>query len=195
MLSPLTILHESSEIRSLAFASFVYSGLQLCFISFLTVHLTSKASFDLVQAGRALAIYQISAVLSRPLWGWLADKYVTARQLLVVQGLIMCVTAVLAGQFGTSWSQALVLIICAVAGATASGFTGLAYAEWARLGGAKRTEATGLGSGIMFAGVMLMPSIFSVTVTFFDDYGIAYGFAGGLAALSGLLLFASKRSA
>ena len=160
----------------------------------MTVHLTSKASFDLVQAGRALAVYQLSAVISRPIWGWLADKYVTARQLLIVQGLIMCFAAVLAGQFTESWSPNFVLIVCAVAGATASGFTGLAYAEWARLGGAKRTEATGLGSGIMFAGVMLMPSIFSVTVTFFDDYGIAYGLAGGLAALSGLLLFAARRS-
>ncbi len=194
MLSPVKLLRESSAIRSLAFASFVYSGLQLCFISFLTVHLTSKASFDLVQAGRALAVYQLAAVVSRPLWGWLADNFVTARQLLIVQGLIMCVAAVLAGQFAESWSSNLVLIVCAVAGATASGFTGLAYAEWARLGGAQRTEATGLGSGIMFAGVMLMPSIFSVTVTFFDDYGIAYGCAGALAALSGLLLFASKRS-
>ncbi len=194
MLSPIKILRDSSAIRSLAFASFVYSGLQLCFISFLTVHLTSKASFDLVQAGRALAVYQISAVISRPIWGWLADQYVTARQLLILQGLIMCIASVLAGQFAESWSPNLVLIVCAVAGATASGFTGLAYAEWARLGGAQRTEATGLGSGLMFTGVMLMPSIFSVTVTFFDDYGIAYGCAGGLAALSGLLLLVSKRS-
>jgi MFS family permease len=193
MLSPVKILHESSAIRSLAFASFVYSGVQLCFISFLTVHLTSQVNFDLVQAGRALAVYQISAVLSRPLWGWLADKFVTARQLLIVQGFIMCVAAALAGQFAASWPHDLVLTVCAVAGATASGFTGLAYAEWARLGGARRTEATGLGSGIMFAGVMLMPSIFSVAVTFFGDYGIAYGCAGALAAFSGLLLFASRR--
>lgn len=194
MLAPVKILRQSRAIQSLAFASFVYSGLQLCFISFLTVHLTSKASFDLVQAGRALAVYQVSAVLSRPVWGWLADKWVTARQLLIVQGFIMCVTAALAGQFAASWSHNVVLIVCAVAGATASGFTGLAYAEWARLGGAQRTEATGLGSGIMFAGVMLMPSIFSVTVTSFDDYGIAYGCVGGLAALSGLSLLISKRS-
>lgn len=194
MLAPVKILRQSRAIQSLAFASFVYSGLQLCFISFLTVHLTSKAGFDLVQAGRALAVYQVSAVLSRPVWGWLADKWVTARLLLIVQGFIMCVTAALAGQFAASWSHNVVLIVCAVAGATASGFTGLAYAEWARLGGAQRTEATGLGSGIMFAGVMLMPSIFSVTVTSFDDYGIAYGCVGALAALSGLSLLISKRS-
>jgi hypothetical protein len=93
-----------------------------------------------------------------------------------------------------SFGAGVLVAVAAVAGATASGFTGLAYAEWARLGGAKRTEATGLGSGIMFAGVMIMPSIFSVTVTFFDDYGIAYGCVGGLALLSGLLLFAARRS-
>jgi MFS family permease len=192
-LAPLKILQQSRAIRSLAFASFVYSGLQLCFISFLTVHLTGKANFDLVQAGRALAVYQLSAVLSRPIWGWLADKYFTACQLLIVQGVMMCASAVLAGQFSESWPQSLVLVICGFAGATASGFTGLAYAEWARLGGAQRTEATGLGSGLMFAGVMLMPSIFSVTVTYFDDYGVAYGFAGGLAALSALLLSMARR--
>ena len=80
-----------------------------------------------------------------------------------------------------------------MAGASASGFTGLAYAEWARLGGAQRTEATGLGSGLMFAGVLLLPSLFSVTVTTFDDYGVSYGFVGGLAALAGLLLLRQKK--
>jgi hypothetical protein len=95
----------------------------------------------------------------------------------------------LAGQFADSWSPVIVLLLCAVAGATASGFTGLAYAEWARLGGAQRTEATGLGSGLMFAGVLMLPSLFSVAVTVFDDFGVAYACLGGLAALAGLLLW------
>lgn len=188
LLAPLQILRHSMAIRRLALASFVYSGLQLCFIAFLTVHLTSKAGFNLIQAGQALAVYQLAAVVSRPIWGWLADKLVAAKSLLVWQGLLMGAAALIAGQFAAGWAHWLVLVICVVAGATASGFTGLAYAEWARLGGAKRTEATGLGSGLMFAGVLLMPSVFSLTVTFFDDYGLAYGCAGVLAALSGLVL-------
>ena len=167
-------------------ASFVYTGLQLCFITFMTVHLTSKAGFDLIQAGQALAAYQIAGVISRPIWGWLADKVLAARWLLALQGIIMCATAVLAGQFGMDWPRLLVLAICAVAGATASGFTGIAYAEWARLGGARRTEATGLGTGIMFAGVMLVPSAFSVAVTTFGDYAAAYAVVGGLAGTIGI---------
>ena len=152
----------------------------------MTVHLTSKAGFDLIQAGQALAAYQIAGVISRPIWGWLADKVLAARWLLALQGIIMCATAVLAGQFGMDWPRLLVLAICAVAGATASGFTGIAYAEWARLGGSRRTEATGLGTGIMFAGVMLVPSAFSVAVTTFGDYAAAYAVVGGLAALIGI---------
>ncbi|MDO9025814.1 MFS transporter [Zwartia sp.] len=192
LLAPVQILFDRPELRRLAVASFVYSGLQLCFIAFLTVHLTSKTSFNLVQAGWALAVYQLAAVVSRPIWGWLADKWFSAKLLLAWQGFIMGAAALLAGQFTESWSSGLVLLLCAVAGATASGFTGLAYAEWARLGGAQRTEATGLGSGLMFAGVLLLPSLFSVAVTYFDDFGLAYAVVGGLAAMSGWLLWRQK---
>ena len=194
LLAPVQILRESSAIRRLALASFVYSGMQLCFITFMTVHLTSKAGFDLIGAGQALAAYQVAGVISRPIWGWLADKVLAARWLLALQGVIMCVTAAFAGQFDLDTPRVLVIAVCTVAGATASGFTGIAYAEWARLGGTRRTEATGLGAGLMFAGVMLMPSAFSVAVTTLDDYAAAYAVAGGFAALSGLLLLGGGRS-
>ncbi len=186
--APLLLLRESGAMRRLALASFVYSGLQLCFISFMTVHLTSRAEFDLIAAGQALAVYQVAGVVSRPIWGWFADRFRSARMLLAAQGVIMCIAAILAGGFAPQWPQALVLAVCAVAGATASGFTGIAYAEWARLGGTRRTEASGLGAGMMFSGVMVMPSVFSLVITASGTYAIAYAGAGILAAVSGLLL-------
>jgi len=190
--SPLLLLRESGAIRRLAFASFVYSGLQLCFISFMTVHLTSRAGFGLVVAGQALAVYQVAGAVSRPVWGWIADRLVAARILLAAQGMIMCAAAVLAGRFAPEWSHGGVLSVCAVAGATASGFTGIAYAEWARLGGTRRTEATGLGAGMMFTGVMVMPTAFSAAVTLSGDYTIAYAASGLLAAAAGLLLLGGR---
>ncbi|HTO49621.1 MAG TPA: MFS transporter [Burkholderiales bacterium] len=191
--APFALLREGPAFRRLAFAGFVYSGMQLCFIAFMTVHLTSRAGFDLVAAGRALAVYQVSGVVTRPIWGWLADRFVPARVLLAVQGLVMCGAAILAGRFAADWQPALVLAVCAVAGATASGFTGIAYAEWARLGGARRTEATGLGAGIMFAGVLAMPSAFSLAVAASGDYAVPYAVAGALAAVSGLMLLGGGR--
>jgi predicted MFS family arabinose efflux permease len=190
--APFALLAENPTLRRLAFASFIYSGLQLCFISFMTVHLTSRAEFDLIAAGQALAVYQVAGVVSRPIWGWLADRLVPPRVLLAVQGLIMCAAAILAGRFAPGWSQPLVLAVCAVAGATASGFTGIAYAEFARIGGAQRTEATGLGAGIMFAGVMVLPSAFAAVVSASDEYAVAYAAVGVLAGLSGLLLLGGK---
>lgn len=193
LLAPFALLRESVAMRRLALTSFAYTSLQLCFTTFMTVHLTSQAGFDLIRAGQALAVFQISAVLTRPVWGWLADKVMAAHKLLALQGIVSCIAAVLTGQFGADWPPLLVLAVCAVAGATASGFTGLAYAEWARLGGARRTEATGLGTAVMFAGVMLIPPAFSVTVTVLGDYGVAYAAVGGLAAISGLLLLGGGR--
>ena len=188
LLAPLALLGESGALVRLAFASFVYSGLQLIFVAFMTVHLTSRAAFDLVAAGQALAVYQVSGVVTRPIWGWAADRFVPAGMLLAAQGVIMCVASILAGWFAPEWPPALVFAVCAVAGATASGFTGLAYAEWARLGGARRTEATGLGTGFRFAGVLMMPSAFAVTIAATGNYAVPYAVAGALAAAAGLLL-------
>ena len=192
ILRPLALLREDPGIRRLSLACFLYSGIQLCFIAFMTVHLTGVAKQDLIHAGQALATYQVAGVVSRPIWGWLADRYVPATRLLTLQGAIMAGAAVAAGQFGPQWPIWLVLLVCTVAGATASGFTGIAYAEYARRGGERRTEATGLGAGAMFAGVLVLPSAFGLTVMLLDDFTIAYFSLAVLADVGGLLLAGDK---
>jgi predicted MFS family arabinose efflux permease len=189
------LLRGSAELRRLAMASFVYSGVQLSFVAFTTVQLTSRAGFSLVEAGQALAAYQVSGVLTRPLWGWVADNLMPARWLLVLQGLVMALAALAAGHFGIHWSHALVLSVCALAGASASGYTGLAYAEFARLGGARRTEATGMGSAAMFTGVLVFPSLGAVLVTRTGSYVVAYGVLGAAAAAAAVLLATGARGA
>lgn len=194
-LQPLGLLRESASLRTLSAVGFVYSGAQLCFIAFMAVHLTSMAGLDLIRAGQALATYQIAGVISRPIWGWLADRVIAARWLLVLQGFVMAGAAVAAGQFDPGWLYSAILLVCAVAGATASGFTGIAYAEFARLGGERRTEATGLGAAAMFAGVMLLPSGFGFVLSAGGGYGLAYGAVAALAAASALLLSFSRADA
>lgn len=190
-----SLLAASGELKRLTFASFVFSGLQLSFVAFTTVQLTSRADFGLVAAGQALAAYQVSGVLTRPIWGWIADRWIPARDILVFQGLVMGAAALVAGQFGPGWPVAGVLLVCAVAGATASGYTGLAYAEFARLGGPRRTEATGLGSAAMFSGVLVLPSLGAALVTRTGSYGLAYGALGVAAILTGLMLASGNRGA
>lgn len=191
-LRPLYLLRDDKLMRVLATASFAYAGIQLCFIGFMSVHLTHKTNLDLVAAGQALALYQISGVASRPVWGWLADKYLSAIRLLGLLGLIMALAAVAAGQLSENWPIIAIWLVCIVAGATASGFTGIAYGAFAAYGGKYRTEATALGSSAMFAGVLILPTVFGVIVGRFGDYAEAYGILAVIALLTGLMLIFVK---
>ncbi|MGE0769595.1 MAG: MFS transporter [Hyphomicrobiaceae bacterium] len=186
LLAPLRLLKTSSALRRLSFAAFIYSGLQLCFMVFMTTQLTTKAGFDLVRAGQTLAAYQLAGVISRPIWGWLSDNVMGARWWLGLQGGVMCVMAILVGTFSEAWAGPLIVGVSMVAGATASGFTGIAYGEYARLGGERRTEATGAGAAFMFSGVMVLPSVMSLVVTLTGSYETVYAAIGVLALAAGL---------
>jgi len=191
-LRPLYLLRDNSVIRLLAIASFCYAGIQLCFIGFMALHLTDETGLDLVTAGQVLALYQIAGVTSRPLWGWLADKYISAIKLLALLGFLMAGAALAAGQFSVSWPIWAILIVSAIAGGTASGFTGIAYGAFAVYGGKYRTEATALGSSAMFAGVLILPTVFGLLVGHLDHYWLSYGILAVIATLSGLMLMVAK---
>lgn len=195
LLAPLRLLRTRPGIRGLSVACFVYAGIQLCFIAFMAVHLTTAAGIDLIRAGQALATFQVAGVVSRPIWGWLADRGVGAGRLLAAHGVVMAAAAGTAGQFAPGWPFWAVLGVCVVGGATAAGFTGIAYGEFARQGGAQRTEATAIGSAAMFAGVMVLPSAFGIAVVAFDGYAVAYGAAAAAALASALLLTVSRQRA
>ena len=188
LLGPLRLLRDLPEIRSLTLAVFFYAGMQLCFVSFMSVHLTSRAGFDLVGAGQMLAAYQVSGVVTRPIWGMVADRWIPAPRMLALMGLVMGAMGALAGTFSADWSWIGILAVAIVAGATASGYTGLAFAEFARIGGQEHvSEAAGLGAFSQFFGVMVLPSLFSIAVTL-SDYGLAYGFMAVLSAVTGLAM-------
>ncbi len=187
-LLPFKLLREDKRLIPLSVASFVFSGIQLCFMAFMTVHLTTTAGFDLIGAGRALAAFQVVGAVSRPIWGWVADRFLTPTRTLAVQGFIMAGAALAAGQFGPHWPVLLVVAVAAVAGASAGGYTGIAYAEYARLGGARRTEATGLGTALTFFGVTVIPSAFGLVVAALHGYAAAYAALGVLALIGAVPL-------
>ncbi|MBN8874982.1 MAG: MFS transporter [Rhodospirillales bacterium] len=191
LLLPFQLLREAA-IRRLSVASFVYSGTQLCFVAFMTVHLTTTIGFNLVQAGQVLATYQICGAVSRPIWGWIADRWLTPAQTLAVHGLGMALAAVAAGRFGPTWPHLAVLGVAALAGCTAAGYTGVAYADFAALGGARRTEATGLGTAVMFAGVTLMPPAFSALATGWG-YPAGYEMLAVLSLIGAVMLVLPSR--
>jgi MFS family permease len=191
LLQPFALLAES-RFRRLSLAAFVYSGIALCLVAFMTVQLTTVVGLTLVQAGQILAAYQIAGSISRPIWGWIADRLLSPAQTLAVHGIGMAVCTGLTGLYGPGWPVWAVLANAVLAGCTAGGYTGVAYAEYAALGGARRTEATGLGTAIMFAGGMAVPPLFGLSVST-SGFGTS-SMIGAVAALgSGVLLALPQR--
>jgi MFS family permease len=187
LLAPFALLRDP-RIRRLSIASFVYSGVQLCFVAFMTVQLTTTGGFDLVSAGRMLAVYQVAGTVSRPIWGWIADKLLSPSRTLAVHGVGMAAAAGAAGQIGPAWPGWAVAVVTVLAGCTAGGYTGVAYADYAALGGSRRTEATGLGTAIMFSAVMLIPPSFGLAVTAIGSYAVPDIALAVLSAVSAVLL-------
>jgi nitrate/nitrite transporter NarK len=126
--------------------------------------------------------------VSRPIWGWIADKLLSPSRTLVVHGAGMAVAATAAGQVGPAWPGWIVALVTVLAGCTAGGYTGVAYADYAALGGPRRTEATGLGTAIMFSAVMLIPPGFGLAVTAMGSYAVPDIALAVLAAASAVLL-------
>jgi MFS family permease len=187
LLQPFALLAES-RFRRLSVAAFVYAGLALCLTAFMTVQLTTVVELSLVQAGQILAAYQISGSISRPIWGWIADRLLSPARTLAVHGVGMAACACLTGFYSTTWPAWAVLANAVLAGCTAGGYTGVAYAEYAALGGARRTEATGLGTAILFAGGTVVPPLFGLAVTALGGYRTSYLIVAAAALASGVLL-------
>lgn len=192
LLQPFALLVDQ-RFRRLSVAAFVYAGLALCLVAFMTVQLTTVVGLDLVQAGRMLAAYQIAGSVSRPIWGWIADRFLTPAQTLAVQGVGMAVATLITSLYAPGWPAWAVMGNALLAGCTAGGYTGVAYAEYAALGGARRTEATGLGTAILFAGGMAIPPVFGLAVTALGGYRLSYMIGAACALGSGLLLALPQR--
>jgi MFS family permease len=184
---PFSLLAEQ-RFRRLSVAAFVYAGLALCLVAFMTVQLTTVVGLSLVAAGQVLAAYQVAASLSRPVWGWIADRLLTPAQTLAVLGAGMAVATVLTALYGPGFPLWAVMANAVLAGCTSGGYTGVAYAEYAALGGSRRTEATGLGTAILFAGGMAVPPVFGLAVTALGGYRGSYLVGAACAALSAVLL-------
>ena len=154
----------------------------------MTVQLTTVVGLTLIEAGQILAAYQIAGSISRPIWGWVADRFLTPAQTLAVLGAGMAVCSLLMALYGPAWPVWAVLANALLAGCSAGGYTGVAYAEYASLGGTRRTEATGLGTAILFAGGMAVPPIFGATVTAMGGYRGSYMVGAACALASAALL-------
>jgi MFS family permease len=189
LLEPLRFVMSHARLREMAFASFTYSGMQMCLGSFLVVFLHEHVGFGLAAAGAALSTAMIAGIGGRILWGVMADNWVTPRLLLGVLGLSMAVAAFMTALITSSWPAAAVFVVSFVYGATAVGWNGVYLSEVARIAPPGRAAAaTGASLAMTYSGVMVLPTLFWAIIALSGSYAAAFVVTGLLTLWRGAYL-------
>ena len=187
ILTAINLVLGEPGLRRLALASLAYSAMQLCISAFVVNFLTEHAAMALIAAGVVMAVLQAAGIVGRIVWGWTADRLVSARQALSMLGLAIGATGALLALVGPAWPMTLVLVVAAALGAVALGWNGVFLAEVARLAPpGSAGMATGGALALTFIGALLGPPAFGAVVDFTGSYRIAFFIAAAAAAISGL---------
>jgi MFS family permease len=188
----LRIVLGDPALRPLVLSSVTFSMTQLCFGAFVVAYLTHVVGTGLVEAGIVLAAAQVAGVAARIVWGWIADRWLAPRRFLGLLGLAMALFNGLVASFTGGWPLGLMMLVAACHGATAIGWNGLFLAEVARLAPPGAAGAVTGGALFMtFLGIVIGPSLFSLTVNATGSYRLAFAaisavaLAGGVTCLRG----------
>ncbi len=172
LLAPVRFVATHAVLRSVALVSFVFSMVQVSLTSYMVSLLTGDWRWALAAAGAALAVSQVAGVVGRIAWGYVADRWLGSRRMLLVLALGMLVCALLVPWVSPTTPAPAVVSLLAVFGATAVGWNGVYLATVARLvPPAQASMATAGTLFFTFFGVVIGPPLF----------GLLAGAWGGLA--------------
>jgi fucose permease len=167
-------------LRWIAFASLLYSGVQLSLTGFLATYLVGDIRLSLVLAGTVLSITHASGAVGRLAWGWLADRLHSGGLALILNGLLAMVGALLTAAMAPQWPIAAVIAASAAFGFCAVGWNGVYMALISQLSPAGSIGHAVGGSLVWtYAGVIVMPPAFAAL---HGRLGLGYG--TGFALLS-----------
>ena len=193
LLEPLAVILKHKKLRSLAAVSFVLSGIQVAFASYLVSFLTTGLAMTALAAGSLLALSQMGGVLGRIGWGYLSDRFIKPLSMLALLSLVIALAALATGGLAL-WPAAMSSLTLAglmfVFGASASGWNGVYLAEVARQAPPGAVgKATSGTLACTFLGVIVGAPLFGLIVSGPGGFAIAFGMQAVLALGVALLLF------
>ncbi|MGA0570385.1 MFS transporter [Variovorax sp. VNK109] len=161
LLQPLRLVFSHRALALLALCSFVFSTVQQSLTGYLVTYLHESLAYGLVAAGLALSVSQIGGVAGRIAWGYVSDRWMSARPTLAMLAAIMAVSGIATALLTTSMPTFLVLAVLVVFGASGIGWNGVYLAEVARQAPpGMASVATGGTLAVTFFGVVLGPPVF-----------------------------------
>jgi len=159
-------------LRWLALCSFAYSAVQLSLTGLLVTYLVNEIGMHLVLAGTMLALAQTAGAAGRLAWGWLADRMRSGSKVLIINGAVAIIAAIITAFIQADWPLSLVGAVVVGFGFSAIGWNGVFIAVIARQAPTANIGlATGATLSITFAGVVVGPSCFAFM---HDRLGLSY---------------------
>ena len=188
VLEPVRMLWAHARLRELGYIAFMYSGMQMVFVSFFVVYLTQRVGLTLVNAGGALAAGMVSGVLGRVLWGVVADRLVGPRALLGWLGLGSSAATCALALMGAHWPVPAVYAVGIAMGMTSIAWNGVFLAEVARTA-PQGNVGTATSAALMFAygGVVCMPALCWGAISLTGSYEATFAIVAAVNAAVALL--------
>jgi MFS family permease len=192
---PIRLILRVPALRLLALCSFLFALTQLSLVTYLVSYLYEGLTYGLVAAGFTLSVTQTAGVVGRVFWGWISDRFLGARRMLVLLGALMALSSLSTAILSVDSPVWLVWLVLTLFGASAIGWNGVYLAEVARQAPAGQASlATGGTLSVTFLGVVLGPPLFGAVCGLFDSYRAGYA-SLALPTLVCSMLLMRRRSA
>jgi MFS family permease len=185
VLAPTRFVATHAVLRAIALCSFVFSMVQVSLTSYMVSFLTGELHWTLGAAGAALAASQVAGVVARIVWGFVSDRWLGPRRVLLGLAVAMAACGMLMPLLGPASPAPLVIGLLCVYGATAVGWNGVYLATVARVAPAGHAATATAGTLFFtFFGVVIGPPALGAA-------GAAFGALGSAFALLALPLAGS----
>ena len=184
-LAPLLMVLRHRQLRALAIGSAMLLVPQACLGSFLVAFLMERATLTADVAGGLLSAAQIAGMISRVIFGALADRLPERFTLLACLGFLSACGVATTALTATDWPVAAITVACVIYGAGAVGWNGVMLAEFARW--SPKGEAAAVAAGataITYAGAVLGPALFGVGIGLVG-YRVSFLVVAAVAGLAG----------
>ena len=196
LVQPIRLVLAHRALYTMASCSFMFSMVQLSLTTYLVTFLHDDLSYGLVAAGLALSATQMGGMGGRLVWGYVADRWLGARRMLLLLASMMALGALASAFLSADTPKAMVVAILVAFGASAIGWNGVYLAEVARRAPeGKASMATGGTLAFTFLGVVVGPPVFGALSGWFGSYRAGFVGLMVVACVSGVVLFWSQRPA
>ncbi len=195
LIEPIRMVLAHRALLTMAACSFMFSMVQLSLTTYLVTFLHDDLSYGLVAAGLALSVTQLGGISGRVVWGYVADRWLGARRMLLLLASMMALGALASAFLTTDTPHGVVIAILVGFGASAIGWNGVYLAEVARRAPpGMASMATGGTLAFTFLGVVLGPPLFGALSGLFGTYRAGFVGLVVMASISGTVLYFSQRS-